>query len=49
LISENQYKKGLEDGKKGTAQSNKPTVIIDNSKKTNTTRTYKSIEDLDDE
>ena len=49
LVSENQYKKGLEDGKKGTAQSNKPTVIIDNSKKTNTTRMYKSIEDLDDE
>ena len=49
LISENQYKKGLEDGKKGTAQSNKPTVIIDNSKKTNTARIYKSIEDLDDE
>ena len=48
LVSENQYKKGLEDGKNGTIQ-NKPTVIIDNSKKTNTTRIYKSIEDLDDE
>jgi len=46
LVSENQYKKGLEDGKKGT--SSKPTVVIDNSKKTQH-RQYKSIEDLDDD
>ena len=46
LVSENQYKKGLEDGKKGI--SSKPTVVIDNSKK-KTHRTYGSINDLDDD
>lgn len=47
LISASQYKKGFEDGK-----NNKPTssVFIDPSKKpVNQHRTYKSIEDLDDE
>ena len=47
LVSENQYKKGLEDGKKGI--SSRPTLVIDNSKKTNVHRQYKTIEDLDDE
>jgi len=46
LVSENQYKKGLEDGRKGI--SSKPTVVIDNSNK-NVHRQYKTIEDLDDE
>ena len=48
LVSENQYKKGLEDGKKGV--QTRPTVVIDNSKKNNNTpRSYNSINDLDDE
>ena len=48
LVSESQYKKGLEDGKKGV--QTRPTVVIDNSKKNNNThRSYKSINDLDDE
>jgi len=47
LVSENQYKKGLEDGKKGTSSK----LFIDNSKKNNKTvhRSYTSINDLDDE
>ena len=48
LVSETQYKKGLEDGKKGV--QTRPTVVIDNSKKNNNTpRSYSSINDLDDE
>ena len=46
LVSENQYKKGLEDGKKGIQQ--RPTVVV-NKNKQNPSRTYKTIEDLDDE
>ncbi len=45
LISENQYKKGLEDGKKGV--NSRPTVVI--NKPTTSRRQYNSIEDLDDE
>jgi hypothetical protein len=52
LVSENQYKKGLEDGKKGV--QTRPTVVIDNSNKNNhnnknTYRSYQSINDLDDD
>ena len=51
LVSENQYKKGLEDGKKGV--QTRPTVVIDNSNKNNNKqqphRSYKSINDLDDD
>ena len=48
LVSENQYKKGLEDGKKGV--QTRPTVVIDNSKKNNNQhRSYKSIYDFDDD
>lgn len=52
LVSENQYKKGLEDGKKGVQA--RPTVVIDNSNKNNNNnknpyRSYKSINDLDDD
>lgn len=48
LVSENQYKKGLEDGKKGV--QTRPTVVIDNSKKNNNQhRQYKSIFDFDDD
>lgn len=45
-VAETQYKKGLEDGKKGVPS--KPTVIIDTNKKTNH-RSYNTIEDLDDD
>ena len=44
-VADTQYKKGLEDGKKGV--SSKPQVIINNSK--NSHRSYKSYEDLDDD
>ena len=47
LVSENQYKKGLEDGKKGITTPAKPTVVI--TKPQNTHRQYSSINDLDDE
>ena len=48
LVSETQYKKGLEDGKKGV--QTRPTVVIDNSNKNNKThRSYNSINDLDDD
>ena len=48
LVSENQYKKGLEDGKKGV--QTRPTVVIDNSKTNNNHhRSYKSIYDFDDD
>lgn len=45
-ISENQYKKGLEDGKNN--KSSKPTVII-NKNNNNSHRKYNSVEDLDDD
>lgn len=48
LVSESQYKKGFEDGRKGS----KPTIVIDNSKNNNLRnnfKTYKSIDELDDE
>ena len=44
LVSENQYKKGLEDGQKGI--QSKPQVVI--NKQQNNHRTYKTINDLDD-
>ena len=47
LVSESQYKKGLEDGKKGVTSPTKPTVVI--TKPQNNHRQYNSIEDLDDE
>lgn len=47
LVSENQYKKGLEDGKKGVNTPSQPTVVI--TKQKNNHRQYNSIEDLDDE
>jgi hypothetical protein len=51
LVSQNQYKKGLEDGKKGV--QTRPTVVIDNSNKNNNKpnahRAYSSINDLDDD
>ena len=47
LISENQYKKGLEDGKKGINNPTKPTVVINKSQ--NKHHQYNSIEDLDDD
>ena len=43
-VSENQYKKGLEDGRKGKTSK----LVIDNSKKTSR-RVYKDINDLDDD
>ena len=48
-ISDAQYKKGLEDGKKGVVA--KPTVVIDKNKinNNNSYRSYNSIEDLDDD
>ena len=47
-ISDTQYKKGLEDGKKGVVS--RPTVVIDNNKnKNNNHRSYSSINDLDDD
>ena len=45
LVSENQYKKGFEDGKNGS--SKKPTLVIAN--KNNSRRQINSIEELDDE
>ena len=46
LVSESQYKKGLEDGKKGI--QSKPSVVINNNP-SRQQRQIKSIEDLDDE
>ena len=46
LVSENQYRKGLEEGKKGIVS--KPSVVIKQNNN-NFHRTYNSIEDLDDE
>lgn len=45
LVSENQYKKGLEDGKKG--KPSRSTVVITNPQKNH--HQYNSIEDLDDD
>lgn len=46
LVGDNQYKKGLEDAKKGVQTS----IVIDNSKnKTKTHQVYNSINDLDDD
>lgn len=48
LVSQNQYKKGLEDGKKGV--QTRPTVVIDKSNKNNNShRSFNSINDLDDD
>lgn len=47
-VSEHQYQKGLEDGKKGV--QSKPTVVIDNSNKNNNRhKVYSDINDLDDD
>ena len=46
LVSENQYKKGFEDGKKGN-QPSRPTVVI--NKNNSSPKTFNSIEDLDDD
>lgn len=49
LVSENQYKKGFEEGRKGM-QPSRPEVVIDHNKNNNNfRRIYKSIEDLNDE
>lgn len=50
LVSENQYNKGLADGRNNNRNSsnNKSTIFIDNSNKERS-RTYKSVEDLDDD
>jgi hypothetical protein len=45
MVSENQYKKGLEDGKKGIVS--KPTVVM-RENKNNRPQQYNSIDDLDD-
>ena len=47
LVSQNQYKKGFEEGKNGR-QPSRPTVVI-NNQKPNQRREYNSIEDLDDD
>ena len=47
LISENQYKKGFEEGKNGKNPS-RPTVVI-NNKQNHQHPTYNSIDDLDDD
>jgi hypothetical protein len=46
LVSENQYRKGLEDAKKGITISSKPSVVIKPQIKH---RQYNSIEELDDD
>ena len=45
MVSDNQYKKGYEDGRKGITPSR---VHIDKNKQT-TRHQYSSIEDLDDD
>ena len=47
-ISEAQYKKGLEDGKKGV-EHRPTTVIVDKNKQNTNHRSYSSINDLDDD
>lgn len=49
LVSQSQYKKGFEDGKKGTNNLNKPTIVIDPKKSKNKINQYTSIDELDDE
>ena len=48
LVSENQYKKGFEEGKQGKNPS-RPEVVIINSKQNNHQPSYNSINDLDDD
>ena len=48
LVSENQYKKGFEEGKSGN-QSSKPTIVINNQKTNNPQKLIKSIDDLDED
>ena len=47
LVSENQYKKGFEEGRSG-AQPTKPQIIIRQSKNNNNTNLHKSIKDIND-
>jgi hypothetical protein len=48
LVSQNQYKKGFEEGKSG--KSSQPQVVINKENKiTNQRREYSSINDLDDD
>jgi hypothetical protein len=47
LVSENQYKKGFEEGKTGII-SPKPQVVINNQPKSRV-KSYNSINDLDDD
>lgn len=47
LVSENQYKKGFEEGKKGMNPSR--TQVVINNKQNNNHRSYNSINDLDDD
>ena len=47
LVSENQYKKGVEDGKKGI--SSRTSTVVINNQKTNHHQSYNSINDLDDD
>ena len=49
LVSENQYKKGLEDGRKGV--QSRPSVVINNrnTKSSRQQQTYSTLDDLDDE
>ena len=46
LVSDNQYKKGFEDGKKGV--SSRPTVVIQQKNNPTQQKVYKSIDELDD-
>lgn len=47
LVSENQYKKGFEEGSSG-AQPTKPQIIIRQSKNNNNTNLHRSIKDIND-
>ena len=47
LVSENQYRKGFEEGKKGVAS--KPQLVINNKQNNQRTKQYNSINDLDDD
>ena len=49
LVSENQYKKGLEEGKKGTTQQPPRTQVVFNTKQNNHRQPINSINDLDDD
>ena len=48
LVSQNQYKKGFEEGKSGKNPT-RPEVVINKNNKTNQHRSYSSINDLDDD